>query len=56
MVVLSLHCCVQAWLSLVAASGEYSPVAVNRFLIWWLLRVKDTGSGVHGLQQLWDTG
>ena len=38
--------------SLVVASGGYSPVAVHRLPLGWLLLLWRTGSRVHGLQQV----
>ena len=36
--------------------GAYSLVVVCRFLLWWLLLLRSTGSRVCGLQELWLTG
>ena len=36
--------------------GAYSLAVVCRFLLWWLLLLRSTGSRVCGLQELWLTG
>ena len=52
--VLALGCCVG--FSLIAVSGDYSPLPCAGFSMRWLLPLTSTGSRAHRLQQLRHVG